>query len=663
MTFEAVGGNGVITYALNEVTRNSPVPQPIVEATCDAEWVSDLTVAEDITFVVAANEGEARETKVVVSYGEQAFDVAVKQAAKGEEPQPEYVMNVELAAAARIPSDELGIADNEFALGFVDDAENIQLGFVLTGEEGDTVLKAGEYKAEQGEMYTYEPEAEYTFVDGDVVVNVEEEIYSFDITMKDADDKLYHFTYEGTVMDMEPQGGQMVSENFEPVKVVACRQVYWDLGNFEVDLYINDEYYHSLDMQDLTNPNENYLSEGFYTMDNGGVTSWSNMIADVVTGEGAFMVAAEVTITHNEDGTTNIKGFMESEYNVHLDFDWTGVVEGFNFSGETPEPGEDYAFNAPYLYGEYYSPEDMGISAHNYYVILSNDVEFDGETPNPNHTYFFIDFYAATTDDTHTIPNGVYTLDLEDSCYAGTCGGYYTYGMEVNAEGEYGWIIPNEGTVTVTDGKIVAEFVLDDGRNATITYEGNLSLNPYDDGGNTGGNTGANSTLTSDLVLDGTNFTYHAEYYGDWYSSDTDNWWITIYEDDETKSGRYFQLDLLADYYADNWGLEYKPWEVGNLVNTYVPGTIENSSLSGCWYAELTENSISGDMAPITGGTIDVTFNADGTKTFTFDCVDDAGNAITGSITAAAPASTYAAKMAGEKHAIKLPTMSKIARR
>ena len=94
MNFEAVGGNGVITYALNEVTRYEPVPQPVVEATCDAEWVSDLTVAENITFVVAANEGEARETKVVVSYGEQSFDVAVKQAAKGEEPQPEYVMSL-----------------------------------------------------------------------------------------------------------------------------------------------------------------------------------------------------------------------------------------------------------------------------------------------------------------------------------------------------------------------------------------------------------------------------------------------------------------------------------------------------------------------------------------------------------------------------------------
>ena len=88
LNFEAEGGQGVIAYNLVEVTRNSPVPEPVVEAECAAEWVTDLTVAETITFNVAANEGDARETKVVVKYGEQEVEVAVKQVAKAEEPQP-----------------------------------------------------------------------------------------------------------------------------------------------------------------------------------------------------------------------------------------------------------------------------------------------------------------------------------------------------------------------------------------------------------------------------------------------------------------------------------------------------------------------------------------------------------------------------------------------
>ena len=90
MEFAAEGGEGVITFTAEwkDVTRNSPVPAPEVEATCAADWVENLTVAENVTFTVLANEADARETKVVVTYGDKSFEVAVKQAAKGEEPKP-----------------------------------------------------------------------------------------------------------------------------------------------------------------------------------------------------------------------------------------------------------------------------------------------------------------------------------------------------------------------------------------------------------------------------------------------------------------------------------------------------------------------------------------------------------------------------------------------
>lgn len=82
LNFEAEGGKGVIAYTIEEKTRFSPVGQPVVEAFCEATWVSELTVAENITFQVAANEADARETEIVVTYGEQKVKVAVKQAAK-----------------------------------------------------------------------------------------------------------------------------------------------------------------------------------------------------------------------------------------------------------------------------------------------------------------------------------------------------------------------------------------------------------------------------------------------------------------------------------------------------------------------------------------------------------------------------------------------------
>ena len=83
LDFEAQGGAGVINYTVENAVEGTEV-----EATSAADWVADLTVAETITFNVAANDGEAREATITVAYGELSKSVTVKQAAKGEEPKP-----------------------------------------------------------------------------------------------------------------------------------------------------------------------------------------------------------------------------------------------------------------------------------------------------------------------------------------------------------------------------------------------------------------------------------------------------------------------------------------------------------------------------------------------------------------------------------------------
>ena len=87
MEFAAIGGEGVINYTLENAIEGTEI-----EATCEADWVLDLTVAETVTFTVPENEAtEARESEVVVAYGELSFKVAVKQAAKNEAPKaPEF---------------------------------------------------------------------------------------------------------------------------------------------------------------------------------------------------------------------------------------------------------------------------------------------------------------------------------------------------------------------------------------------------------------------------------------------------------------------------------------------------------------------------------------------------------------------------------------------
>lgn len=77
MQFAAEGGVGEITYTLENAQEGVQLT-----AECVAEWVTDITVGEKITFAVAANEGEARDAKITVKYDTESFEVAVMQNAK-----------------------------------------------------------------------------------------------------------------------------------------------------------------------------------------------------------------------------------------------------------------------------------------------------------------------------------------------------------------------------------------------------------------------------------------------------------------------------------------------------------------------------------------------------------------------------------------------------
>ena len=82
MNFEAAGGNGTITY-----TIENPSEDLSVIAQCEAEWITDITEGTSVTFTVVANESlEARSTEITVSYGESVQKVNVSQA--GRVPNP-----------------------------------------------------------------------------------------------------------------------------------------------------------------------------------------------------------------------------------------------------------------------------------------------------------------------------------------------------------------------------------------------------------------------------------------------------------------------------------------------------------------------------------------------------------------------------------------------
>ena len=103
MEFDAEGGVGEITYTL-EMRELSRTEDPrSVEVKCEAEWVTNIAVAEDIQFTVEANDGEARQTAITVSYLEESFSVAVKQSA--------YVAAPELGEMHTIAVEEISWRD------------------------------------------------------------------------------------------------------------------------------------------------------------------------------------------------------------------------------------------------------------------------------------------------------------------------------------------------------------------------------------------------------------------------------------------------------------------------------------------------------------------------------------------------------------------------
>lgn len=85
--FEVEGGSADITYTLE-----NPVEGVNVLAECRADWVEYRVFATEnkISLIVAANEGEARETTLVARYSTETFEVVIKQEAK---PFDGYVLS------------------------------------------------------------------------------------------------------------------------------------------------------------------------------------------------------------------------------------------------------------------------------------------------------------------------------------------------------------------------------------------------------------------------------------------------------------------------------------------------------------------------------------------------------------------------------------------
>ncbi len=657
LSFGAEGGEAEITYTLENAVEDAKVT-----ATCEADWVKAVA-ADKVRVTVEANEGDAREAKIVVAYGQQKFEVAVKQAAKAAKV---YLYDETFAYAERMDLRDYGFPDNYFLIAFYTADGNILFGSVLVGAEGEDILAADTYTSDNGglmmegfELYIGETE-EYFFEGGSGVAVVGGDIngYTFDFDIANADGENFHFTYEGVVEAMQLPGNELPTE---PVNFTAE-----SLDGIYYATEYSPTYNYFITISDKGLDAEGYALAGgtYYQLDLYSVEGDVDAEGYIHIPAGTYAFDADDTMAEwtlgnyysgffkiNADGTAyEAKGTFEAgqavvtENGITLTVTVGGVehtvtyngapklyVGGNGGGGETPTPGEGVNFTANYAYAMYYGDQYTPGTADNYYFFLSDlGVDEDGYD-YAGGTYYRFDIYAPITSD-YTIAPGTYTIDPTDSMAVGTVTAYYSAYYKWNSYGDdyeaTDW--PDSGFITFNeDGSIYAEVhMMVSGETHKVSFAGG-DIVIYD---GTGGGEGGGgeydimSTLTSDYAATLDHHTLVYEFYGDYYYIGLQNWTFMIAPNDG--EGEYVQFDVLAGPDSTDFAGTYAISSEMESFTSY-PGVIDGGYMGGSWL--YSSDYIT--MSPFVDGTLTVTNNNNGTYSVSFDVTDDAGYNVTGSWT------------------------------
>ena len=651
LNFGAEGGEAEITYNLQ-----NPVEGTELTVACEADWV-EAVAGDKVRVTVGANDGEAREAKIVVAYGDLNFEVAVKQAAKAAK---EYLYDEVLVYGERISLADYGFPDNYYLIGFYDESNQILLGVVIVGAEGESILSAGTYTAANGglmmegmELYIGETE-EYFFEGGNgtIVVGGDIDGYTFDIELTNADAQNFHFTFEGVINGMNLKGNL-------PTEDVNMEATY--LGGEYYGTDYSETYNYYLLLSDKGIGEDGYVIPygTYYQVDLYGLEGEVDEEGYIHVPAGTYTFDANDTTAEwtmgnyysgyskvNGDGTAYDaqSGFeagqaVVTENSLVLEVTIAGVKHTVTYNG-APKlyvggsgggSGENVEMEAEYAYANYFGDQYTPGVADNYYLFLS-DLGLDAEGyEQANGTYYRFDIYAPISADNATkVPAGTYTIDMTDS------GALWTASLSYSAYfvlDEYGWDYvsndyPASGTVVVgEDGSIVAEVtMLMSGATHKVTYNGG-NIEVFDNSSSGGGDDVVYSTLTGDWNCNLSAHTLYYQSYGDWYEVGYQNWVIAIMPN--SQAGDFVQFDLLAG--ADSVTSFAGEYTISDSLDAYTayPGYIDDGYLAGAWYYK--EDGVT--MAPFVDGWVDIVDNGDGTYTVEFDVYDDADYNLTGSWT------------------------------
>ncbi|MBR2429158.1 MAG: BACON domain-containing protein [Alistipes sp.] len=189
----------------------------------------------------------------------------------------------------------------------------------------------------------------------------------------------------------------------------------------------------------------------------------------VTTGEKiAYIVEGNTSEEPREGKITATYGDLSFEVKVKQAAKEQGnnPVEEVNFTASVYEV---------YYYGTQYS------SAYNYQVFLSDNGLNENGNFKQNGEYYMLDMYAADSAENNkfTLPNGKYTAS--ETPNAGTFG-IGDYGAHIKiVDGVPTYSLYKQGTVTVTDGKIEAKIMMEDGTIHNVLFEGNLRFDGKED--------------------------------------------------------------------------------------------------------------------------------------------------------------------------------------
>lgn len=171
---------------------------------------------------------------------------------------------------------------------------------------------------------------------------------------------------------------------------------------------------------------------------------------------------------------------------------------------------EEVNFTASVYEVQYYGTQFS--AAYNYMVYLSDTGLNENGNYKQNGEYYMLDIYAADSaeNNSYTLPNGKYTAS--ETPNAGTFG-IGDYGAHIKiVDGVPTYSLYKQGTVTVSDGKIEAKIMMEDGTVHNVLYEGNLRFDGKDPDD-------PDQPSDNDVVLEATSWTWGgSSSYGNKYS-------------------------------------------------------------------------------------------------------------------------------------------------